>query len=185
MNTIPKTIGIYITLLFLISCGSQQTITESDLIRSSTKENLDTFGAFIWNKNGDAIVMNSHNLKEIKNRGLKKTDYFKSLSKYLIFLIDTDYNSENITFSERSYIVAYIVNSLYEFREKLPKDHKFKDNEFALDIIFSDSAKNYYDEFVKKEYYGLVKFKKKYIKQYKKNQPIQKKDPTGFMRKIE
>ncbi len=184
INIVPKIVVIYITFLLSVSCGSQQAITENDLIRQSTKESLDKFGAFIWSKKTKAIVMNTHNLNEIKNRGLKKTDYIKSLNRYLIFLIDVDYNSENITFPERSYIVAHIVNSLYEFREKLPKDHKFKDNEFALDIIFSDSAKNYYDEFMKKEYYGLVEFKEKYIKQYKENPPVIKKQATGIMNKL-
>jgi hypothetical protein len=77
------------------------------------------------------------------------------------------------------------VNSLYEFREKLPEDHKFKDNEFALDIIFSDSIQRYHNEFIKKEYYGLIEFKEKYIKQYKENPPVIKKDAIGIINKIE
>ena len=185
INMVLKIVVIYITLLSLISCGSKQIITESDLIKTSTKENLDKFGAYIWDKNGEIIVMNKRNLNEIKNRGLKKPDYFRSLSKYLIFLIDTDYNPENITFYERSYIVAHIVNNLYEFREKLPKNHKFKDDEFARNIIFSDNIQRYHKEFIKKEYYNLVKFKENYVKQYNENPPVIKKDANEIINKIE
>jgi hypothetical protein len=187
INILPKAVGLYIVLLFLASCGAQQMIRESDLIKKYNQESLDNFGAFIWfrNKNG-IIVMNTYNLDIIKNNGIKKSIYFKTLNRYLIFFVETKYNPKNnISFSERSYIVAHIVNSLYEFRKKLPEDHKFKDNEFALDIIFSDSIQRYHNEFIKKEYYGLIEFKEKYIKQYKENPPVIKKDATTIINTIE
>ncbi len=130
--------------------------------------------------------MNTDNLDIIKNNGIKKSIFFKTLNRYLIFFVETKYNPKNnISFSERSYIVAHIVNSLYEFREKLPEDHKFKDNEFALDIIFSDSIQRYHNEFIKRGYYGLIEFKEKYIKQYKENPPVIKKDATVIINTIE
>ncbi len=175
---VPKVIAINVVLLFLISCGTQQTITESDLISSSTKGNLDNFGSLLWNISNDSIIkFNKKNLKIIKKKGKEKPIYIKSLNKYVFYLTELDYNPKKISFEQEAYIISYLIDFELEFQGKLnlnnvPEGSRqsltfFKEKDLLFHLMYNENNKKYKALFEKNNYFNLSLFKEKYIKNYR------------------
>lgn len=156
----------FIALIFLtISCRTQKTITEKDLLYKSTTENLDKFGTFIWSKRkNDSLVINKKNLEVIK---LKKGMYFKSLFKYTDFLTSPRYDIKNIDFSEKSKIIANLIYYI--------KQNNLETNIIEYTIL-NDEDLRYYNEFEKNNYYNLPNFKKEYREKFEELKPPKKLD---------
>jgi len=145
---------VFFVLFLILSCSTAKKITSDDLLYQSTPENLDKFGTFIWSKNEkDSIIFNKKNLNIIKS---KKGMYFNSLIGYTIFLAEPEYKIENIDFSERSKILAYLIYC----GEKI----KVKETEasFMRSAVYYDRDLKFYNEFEKNNYYNLPGFKEEY-----------------------
>ncbi|WP_108869539.1 hypothetical protein [Aquimarina aquimarini] len=169
-----KYIYILILVFLTLSCGTQKVITKKDLLYSSTPENLDKFGTFIWAKNkNDSIVINKKNLDIIK---LKKGMHYKSLVIYTFSLTRSKYIIENLTFSERSKTLAYLIYYI--------KENSIEPNIIEYTIL-DDKNFRYYNEFEKHNYYNLPNFKNEYREKFEKLKPPKKLEPTPVINIID
>ena len=161
---------VLISLLLTISCNTQKVITEKSLQYSFLE-----FGELIWFKDKkDSIVFNKKNLDIIR---LKKGKYYRALGRYTSRLIHIDTIIENLTFSEKSKIVAYLVYYLGTI------------DDFSLidSVIYEDYDHDldYYNEFEKQNYYNLPNFKNKYREKFQKLKPPKKLEIVKPILKIE
>ncbi len=158
--------------LVTISCNPQKILTEKDLLKEDSPIQLDKFGKFLWFKNrtGDVII-NKKNYEII----LKKTDsinsnYFNSLYSYNFFMTShKKYIAKNISFEDKSRIIAYNIEYLYRCQKKLNKKNTYKNSNFIYRLLrlYNNDNNKYNREFKKHDYYGLELLKKHHLKHYK------------------
>jgi hypothetical protein len=161
-----------ILLLFLASCNTLNRLTKKDLLQQSTIENLDKFGAFLWSKKNNEIIINNDNLKIIKNRTqIDSNEYIKSLYIYTTFIANHPSKIDDLTFEQRSKILAYLIYN----GDKILISKNIKDtSDFTINNIFNDQSLIYYNEFEKNNYYELSDLKENYRREFEKNKPIKK-----------
>ncbi|WP_346881595.1 hypothetical protein [uncultured Algibacter sp.] len=152
-----------VLLLTIISCGSQNNI-----LKQEKPKDLKYFESFIWSKNTDSvIIINKNNLRRIyKNTETGKDVYFDFLRSYSIQLTAINPISKELSFSERAYIAAYVVEYLYKCREKLEKEDTYKDSDFVYRLLVPRYANRYNRELKANDYYGLKLLKKHHIEHY-------------------
>lgn len=149
------------------SCSIQKPLPDNDLLRLSTTENLDKYGEFLWTKNDRNIIIHKEAFDKITKNGKRDALYFKSLLKYCHFLMGSNYTPKNITFAQRSFILAHLIDFAYVYQKTLTAEDKFKKDSFVLGIIYSNKNDDFYREFTKNNYYGLFEFKKNHQKEYR------------------
>lgn len=148
---------------FLSSCSTRKVLSENDLIYQSTPKNIEKFGTFIWEKNkNDSIIFNKKNIALIKK---KKSIYYKSLFKYTYFFTKPKLKVKNISFTEKSKILAHLLYFIIQI--------DFNSNVIES-TIYCDEDLHYYTEFEKYNYYNLLELKKDYQKLFELCKPIKK-----------
>ncbi len=164
-----KFIFIGLLVLFSVSCVSRKIITEKK-IEKTYDDNLNGFGTFIWYREKDStVVINKKNLEKIYKETAKgNSRYFDFLDSYLLRLtVRSHRTGKNLKFSERAYIVAYVVEYLYKCQQKLKNDHPYKNKKFVYRVLSVSDRNKYNEEFKKHDYYSLELLKKHHFKNYR------------------
>ncbi len=150
-------------ILATISCGSQ-----NNLLKNNTPKDLTSFEKFIWSRDLDnTIKINKQNLMYItKTTKTSKNNNFNFLHSYSIDLTAVDPDLIELSFLERAYVSAYVVEYLYKCRENLEKDDPYKDSNFVYRLLAPRHANKYNREFKKHDYYGLKLLKKHHLEHF-------------------
>ena len=154
--------------LMIISCGSQKSLTENNLLKNDQPKNLESFKKYIWSRNANGTVkINKKNLKHIYVTSKTGEDiYYGFLHSY-----STDLNYSNpipkeLSFTENAYVSAYLVEYLYKCQKKFKEGSLFKNTKWVNNFLAPRIANKYNREFKKHDYYGLKLLKKHHMEHY-------------------
>ncbi|KAA1244458.1 hypothetical protein [Aquimarina sp. RZ0] len=156
--------------LMIFSCGSQKSLTGNNLLRNDKPKDLVSFEKLIWSKNTDnTLILNKANLTRIyRNTKSSEDDYFSLLRSYSSRLTTKDRKIANdLSFSERAFVVGHVIEYLYKCRKKFKKEDPFKDSKFVNRVLAPWDINDYNREFKMHDYYGLKLLKKHHFKYYK------------------
>ncbi|MDC1162002.1 hypothetical protein OAT18_01030 [Tenacibaculum sp.] len=159
-------IGGYLFLIIVIffSCKSYENTTKG-ILKDADLHSVKKYGNYIWTKNKDSVVVvNKKNLEEIYKKSNRSSSlYFRSLDYYSSQLPSAKINKE-LTFPERTYISAYIIEYLYKCQDKFRKDDVNKNRKFIYRLLSPSHIASYNKELKKQNYYGLKFLKENHLK---------------------
>ena len=150
---------LWIFLLIFISCGSQKNLPDD----------TESLEKLLWSKRADStILMNKEMLTEIyKITETGEDRHFRFLSYYSSDLTTKKpTTSKELSFSERTYIVAHVLEYMYKCQRKFKQEDPYKDSKFINRLLAPWKASKYNKELKANDYYGLKLLKKHHMEHY-------------------
>ncbi len=146
-------------LLVMTCCGSTKILPKD----TASLEKL------VWSKNtGESILVNEEMLTKIyKITKAGEDRYFRFLSYYSSELTAKKPTvAKELSFSERTYVVAHILEYMYKCQRKFKEDDPYKNSKFVNRLLAPWKANKYNREFKKHDYYGLKLLKKHHLEHF-------------------
>ena len=172
---------ILMSIFFITSSYGQKKDFKKEPF-DEQKDSFPQYEKYIFYRNKkNTLKINKKNFRTIcKNTKSSEDDYFDNLKLLSIGIPNKNIIGENLSFSERVYVHAYVTEYLYKCQEKFKKEDPYKNREFITSVLRPKYRNAYNEEFKKHNYYGLKRLKKNHLKKFRPFYDIDDQKPKNI-----